>query len=103
MNFLIIFLLICSYHISYNTNNTFIYILNLDYILGNLTATILDHLPPFTIAANIFLTVPLVIVIFMKRIGQQSFILDNFLEDWDVIKKEHANVNLSFENQFHSN
>ena len=39
----------------------------------------------------------------MKRIGQQNFILDNFLEDWDVIKKEHANVNLSFENQFHSN
>lgn len=39
----------------------------------------------------------------MKRIGQQSFILDNFLEDWDVIKKEHASVNLSFENQFHSN
>ena len=55
-------------------------------ILGNLTATISDHLPQFAIIPNMFGNI----------FDQENFILDYFSVDWeDLLKIDELNANNS--------
>ena len=72
-------------------------------ISGNITATILDHLPQFLIAPDILPNPPSKKPDIFERdwskFDQEKFILDYLSVDWEnLIKSNYGNVNQSFDN-----
>ena len=70
-------------------------------ILGNITATILDHLPHFLIARDIFSNSPSTKLNIFERdwskFDQENFILGYLAVDWEnLIKSNNGNVDQSF-------
>ena len=73
-----------------------------DWISGNLTATISDHLPQFLIVPNIFSNPPSNKSNIYERdwsnFDQENFILDYFSIDWnETLKIEEQNIDCSTE------
>ena len=67
-------------------DNIFTNHLNLETVSGNITASISDHLPQFSIVPNIFADSPTpklnIYERDWKQFNQQEFILDFFSTDW---------------------
>ena len=86
-------------------DNIFSNIISPEAISCNLTSTISDHLPQFTIVPNVFSNPPLPQInkanIFERdwsNIDQENFILDYFSTNWDIaLKIDKQNVNYSTE------
>ena len=75
--------------------------LNLETVSGNITASISDHLPQFSIFPNIFAYSPTpklnIYERDWKQFNQQEFILDFFSTDWvSIINLDQNNVDRSF-------
>ena len=83
-------------------DNIFSNIISQDFISGNLTATISDHLPQFLIAPNVFSNPSSNKSNIYER-DWSSFNQDNFTSDYnsvnwtDLLKLEQENVNFSLE------
>ena len=71
-----------------------------DIISGNLTVTISDHLPQFTIIPNMFGNIlgnkSNIYERDWSKFGQENFILDYFFVDWeDLLKTDYLNADNS--------
>ena len=73
------------------TGNIFSNVINPDIISGNLTATISDHLPQFSIIPNMFGNIPgnksNIYERDWSKFDQENFILDYFSVDWRICLK----------------
>ena len=80
-------------------DNIFSNVINLDMISGNLTATISDHLPQFSIVPNMFgnITGKKANICERERFkfDRENFILDYFSVDWeDLLKIDKLNADI---------
>ena len=73
------------------TNNIFSNVTDSDIISGNLTATIPDHLPQFSVIPNMFRNIPSNKYNIYERdrskFERENFILDYFSADWEDLLK----------------
>ena len=81
-------------------DNIFSNVIDLDIISGNLTATISDHLPQFSIIPNMFGNIPgnksNIYERDWSKFDQENFILDYFSVDWeDLLKINELNADNS--------
>ena len=95
-----------SRHTSHSRNlidNVFSNVISKDIISGNITATILDHLPQFLIPPNTFANPPSNKSNVSERdwsnFDLENFVLDYFDTDWpNILKLDEKNVNLATNN-----
>ena len=88
-------------------DNIFSNYISQDIVLGNLTATISDHLPQFLIAPHIFSNAPNrknnIFECDWPKFNHEEFIPDYFSVDWPhTLKLQNNNVDASFQNFFDS-
>ena len=81
-------------------DNIFSNVIDPDIISGNLTATISDHLPQFSIIPNMFDNIPgnkpNIYEIDWSKFDRENFILDYFSVEWeDLLKIEELNADKS--------
>ena len=84
-------------------DNIFSNVIDPDIISGNLTATISDHLPQFSIIPNMFGNIPgnksNIYEIDWSKFDREIFILDYFSVDWeDLLKIDELNADSSTKN-----
>ena len=81
-------------------DNIFSNVIDPDIISGNLTATISDHLPQFSVIPNMFGNIPgnksNIYERDWSKFDQEDFILDYFSVDWeDLLKTDELNADNS--------
>ena len=81
-------------------DNIFSNVIDPDIISGNLTATISDHLPQFSIIPNVFGNIPSnksnIYERDWSKFDRENFILDYFSVDWeDLLKIDELNADNS--------
>ena len=81
-------------------DNIFSNVIDTDIISGNLTATISDHLPLFSIILNMFCNIlgnkSNIYERDWSKFDQENFILDYFSVDWgDLLKTDEQNADNS--------
>ena len=81
-------------------DNIFSNVIDADIISGNLTATISDHLPQFSIIPNMFDNIPgnksNIYERDWSKFGRENFILDYFFVQWeDLLKIDKLNADKS--------
>ena len=82
------------------TDNIFSNVIDPDIISGNLTATISDHLPQFSIISNMFGNIPgnksNIYERVWSKFDKENFILDYFSVEWeDLLKTDELNADES--------
>lgn len=97
------------YHSKTLIDNIFTNLVSKETIYGNLTSTMLDHLPQFLIIPSIFSNLPIskcnIFEINWSKFSKEEFILDYFDTDWDNVLNIHLqgnHMNISF-NSFFTN
>ena len=92
-----------TYHSKTLIDNIFTNLVSKETIYGNLTSTMLDHLPQFLIMTSIFSNLPInkcnIFEINWSKFSKEEFILDYFDTDWDNVLNIHLqgnDMNISF-------